>query len=54
MKAKSESPDELSMKSGDFDRIMRGALVVAPPAEAPKAQANKPRAAAPKKQPTKR
>jgi hypothetical protein len=42
--AQSAKPDELRMKSDDFDRIMRGALGVATPPVAPKPKA------APKKQ----
>lgn len=46
MKAKpAPAPDELRMKAADFDRIMRGALGVAPPPPEPK----KPRAKTTKK-----
>lgn len=40
MKKQATAPEELRMKSSEFDRIMRGALGVAPPPPEPK----KPRA----------
>lgn len=40
MKPKPET-DELRMKSGDFDRIMRGVLAVAPPVAEKKPRARK-------------
>jgi len=42
MKSKTtQAPDELRMRSADFDRVMSGALGVSPPPPGPKAQAKR-------------